>query len=38
MWVYEKRENNFRKTDVISGKPKTPTPKRKFFYVWKKEL
>lgn len=35
MWVYENGKL-FLETDVISGKPKTPTPKG-VFYVWKKE-
>lgn len=35
MWVYI-NGNLFLETDVISGKPKTPTPKG-VFYVWKKD-
>jgi hypothetical protein len=35
MWVYTNGQL-FLETDVISGKPKTPTPKG-VFYVWKKD-
>lgn len=35
MWVYINGQR-FLETDIISGKPKTPTPKG-VFYVWKKD-
>ncbi|MGB3161876.1 L,D-transpeptidase family protein [Carnobacterium sp.] len=35
MWVYTNGQL-FLETDIISGKPKTPTPKG-VFYVWKKD-